>query len=106
MRAWLEKNKIIFETLVAASLTVMGVLVSVAAVVVSVSANKLASRQYDLARYGAEPVFAMEWIKGKYIITNSGAEIHNVRYQANPRYHMIYTHYDTEEDDLNLSYSC
>ena len=99
MKAWLirindklGKVKTIFETLVAASLTVMGVLVSIAAVIVSVNANRLVDQQnelikqqYDLDRYGAEPVFEVHWEEGEdgvpcYIIKNIGAEIHNVRY--------------------------
>jgi len=80
MLAWLKKYKIIFETLVAASLTVMGVLVSVAAVFVTVSQNKLISKQYELERYGAEPVFTVEWEESEnnYVVRNIGAEIHDV----------------------------
>jgi len=89
MKKWLKDNKIIFETLVAASLTVMGVLVSIAAVVVSVNANRLVAQQnelmaqqYGLDRYGAEPVFDVEWEQDEngepyYVITNTGARIHD-----------------------------
>ena len=85
IKAWLERNKIIFETLVAASLTVMGVLVSIAAVFVSVNQNKLISQQYELERYGTEPVFTVEYKKDKngtplYVAKNIGAEIHDVSF--------------------------
>jgi len=94
MRVWLKRNKIIFETIVAASLTVMGILVSIAAVFVAVNANKLVDRQneliiqqYELERYGAEPVFTVEWEMGedkfpRYVIKNVGAEIHDVHYSV------------------------
>jgi len=94
MRAWLERNKIIFETIVAATLTVMGVLVSIAAVFVAVNANKLVDRQneliaqqYGLERYGTEPVFTVEWEEGEdglpyYVIKNTGAEIHGVTFSV------------------------
>jgi len=83
MKKWLENNKIIFETLVAASLTIMGVLVSIAAVFVSVSVNRLTSMQYALDRYGAEPVFTVERKEDKdklpyYVIKNVGADVHDV----------------------------
>ncbi|MCL2494048.1 MAG: hypothetical protein FWE98_00140 [Oscillospiraceae bacterium] len=93
MLTWLKKYKIIFETLVAASLTVMGVLVSIAAMNVSKKANEanklivrqneLVEQQYELERYGAEPVFDVQWEIGEdglpyYVVRNIGAEIHDL----------------------------
>jgi len=95
MLDWLKKYKIIFETLVAASLTVMGVLVSIAAVVVAVNANRLSEQSYALQRYGAEPVFTVEWEKGEdglfsYVIQNVGAEIHDVVIHEKPIMECLY----------------
>ena len=93
MKAWLTRNKIIFETLVAASLTIMGVLVSIAAVIVSVNANKIGeeanklldqqnemvAQQYELELFSGEPVFDVDEELGEdgipyYVIKNTGAK--------------------------------
>lgn len=106
MKTWLKRIneklksvKTIFETLVAASLTVMGVLVSIAAVVVSVNANKIMSKQYELERYGAEPVFTVKWeddSKHRYVIKNTGAKIYDVVCSSVTFIDCYY--YPTEED--------
>jgi hypothetical protein len=100
MLVWLKKYKIIFETIVAVTLTIMGGLVSVAAVIVSVNANRIMSRQYDLDRYGTEPVFTVEWEMGKedipyYVIKNVGAEIHSVFYRDDAILNCFY-HYPSD----------
>jgi len=107
MKAWLDRNKIIFETLVAASLTVMGVLVSIAAVIVSVNANRLSEQSYALQRYGAEPVFEVKWEmdKGLYVIRNIGAKIHDVRYNIYSRLHVGFAEGELMIDFLDESYS-
>jgi len=106
MKAWLARNKIIFETLVAASLTVMGVLVSIAAVIISIHANELlgqqnelSAQQYELAekqfeweRYRGEPVFAVKWEEEEpgcpyYVVKNIGAEIYDVGYNVSTSFY-------------------
>ena len=107
----LERNKIIIETSIAIFLAVIGVTTSITGLVVSLNANRISAQQnellaqqqeiaaqqrdllvqqYDFERFGAEPVFTMEWEIGEdgspyYVIKNIGAKIHDANYSVNYR---------------------
>jgi len=124
MKNWLARNKIVFETLVAASLTIMGILVSIAAANINQKANELSDeanklldrqnelikQQYELDLYGKEPVFSVNPIEEDgvpyYIITKIGTEIYNVRYTVRDIYpYVFYAGTEHQEQVTAVSYT-
>lgn len=87
--------------------SVVGVAVSLVSLLISLEANRLTGKQIELALYGGEPVFDVQWEIGKdglpyYIVKNTGANIHSVGYSVESELSGTFTVESNEPQASNM----
>lgn len=105
-KAFLENNKIYFETILAIILTIAGIIVSVAGVRVSMVANDIEKEKNEIEDLEKQPTFVFESEVDekeiKYIIKNTGGDIKYGNVFVDEA--LIVSIYDSDYDYLGNEY--
>lgn len=105
-KAFLENNKIYFETILAIILTIAGIIVSVAGVKVSMVANDIEKEKNEIEDLEKQPTFVFESETDekeiKYIIKNTGGDIKYGNVFVDEA--LIVSIYDSDYDYLGNGY--
>lgn len=105
-KAFLENNKIYFETILAIILTIAGIIVSVAGVRVSMVANDIEKEKNEIEDLEKQPTFVFESEVDekeiKYIIKNTGGDIKYGNVFVDEA--LIVSIYDSDYDYLGNGY--